>query len=209
MAGLCAILFDADGVIQRPAADFRGACGELLGSSDEPLEAFMRELFALEKPALTGKRDFVADLMEVLGRHGAAHRLSDALAIWTAIEVDAAICGAIPALRAQGLQCCLATNQQPYRARHMSETLGYARLFDREFYSHALGLAKPDPAYFHAIVEQLALAPADILFIDDHETNVIAAREAGLLGAVFPGGPDLTSDAALRAILAEHGVTLG
>jgi putative hydrolase of the HAD superfamily len=209
MGGLRAILFDADGVIQRPAADFRSACGELLGSSDEPLEAFMRELFAVEKPALTGKRDFVEDLMEVLGRHGAAHRLNDTLAVWTAIEVDVAIASAIAALRAQGLRCCLATNQQSYRGRYMSETLGYAQLFDREFYSHALGVAKPDAAYFHAVAEQLALPPGEILFIDDHESNVSAARAAGLLAAVFPGSPELTSAAALRAILAEHRIALG
>jgi len=209
VSGLRAILFDADGVLQRPSVDLRSACGEVLGASGEPLEIFMRELFAVEKPALTGKRDFVEDLMEVLGRHGAAHRLNDTLAIWTAIEVDAAIQGAIAALRAQGVMCCLATNQQPYRARYMSETLGYAQLFDREFYSHALGLAKPDPAYFQAVAEQLALAPGDILFIDDHEANVLAARGVGLLGAVFPGDPALTSADALRRILAEHGVALG
>lgn len=209
MDELRAMLFDADGVIQRPSADFRGACGELLGSSGEPLEAFMRELFAVEKPALTGKRDFVEDLMEVLGRHGAAERLNDALAIWTAIEVDTALASAISALRAQGLLCCLATNQQPYRGRYMSETLGYAQLFDREFYSHTLGVAKPDLAYFHAVAEQLALPPGEILFIDDHEANVSAAREAGLLAAVFPGTAELTSAAALRAILAEHGIALG
>jgi putative hydrolase of the HAD superfamily len=208
MGGVRTILFDADGVIQRPSADFRGACGELLGSSGEPLDAFMRDLFAVEKPSLTGKRDFVEDLMEVLGRHGAAHRLNETLAIWTAIDVDADMASAITVLRKQGVLCCLATNQQPYRGRYMSETLGYAQLFDREFYSHALGLAKPDLAYFQAVAEQLALPPGEILFIDDHESNVLAARDAGLLGAVFPGAAELTSAAALRAILAEHGIAL-
>jgi putative hydrolase of the HAD superfamily len=204
--GLKAILFDADGVMQRPAADFRAACAALLRDSGEALEPFMRELFAVEKPALTGHRDFVADLMEVLGRHGAAERLHDALAIWTAIEVDAAMSAAVSALRKQGLSCCLATNQQKYRGRHMSETLGFAQLFDREFYSHALGIAKPDVAYFQAVAEQLALPAGEILFIDDHESNVGAAREAGMQAALFPGEGGLTSADALRAILAAHGV---
>ena len=206
MAGIRAILFDADGVVQRPSADFRGACGTLLGSSGEPLDIFMRELFATEKPALTGKRDFVEDLMDVLQRHGIAHRLDDALAIWTSIEVDRAIVDSIAALRARGMLCCLATNQQPYRGRHMSEALGFAKTFDREFYSHALGVAKPDPAYFRAIAEQLALPPETLLFIDDHEANVLGAREAGLLAAVFPGSAELTGVPALEAILAQHGI---
>ena len=208
MAAPKAILFDADGVIQRPGADFRAACGAVLGSAGEPLDRFMRELFAVEKPALTGHRDFVADLMEVLVRHGAAERLNDALAIWTAIDVDAAMHAAITGLRAQGVLCCLATNQQKFRGKHMSETLGFAQLFDHEFYSHALGLAKPDPAYFQAIVDKLALPAAELLFIDDHETNLTGASEVGLQVALFPGSSELTSAAALRAILAGHSITL-
>jgi putative hydrolase of the HAD superfamily len=208
MTSVRAILFDADGVIQRHSGDFRAACGQLIGTSGEALEQFMRELFVLEKPALTGHRDFVEDLMEVLGRHSIAERLSDALAIWTAIEIDAELHAEIAQLRERGLLCCLATNQQPYRARYMSETLGYARLFDHEFYSHALGVAKPDPAYFKTIVERLALAPEQMLFIDDHEPNVLGARDAGLHAALFPGTPGLAGAAALRAILSPYGIAL-
>ena len=39
-----------------------------------------------------------------------------------------------------------------YRARYMSEDLGYSRLFDREFYSCDIGHKKPDAAYFLAIL---------------------------------------------------------
>ena len=209
MTNVRAILFDADGVIQRPGADFRAACTRVLGASGEPLELFMRELVALEKPALTGQRDFVEDLMEVLGRHNIAERLTNVLAIWTAIEIDAAIHTGIAGLRQQGLLCCLATNQQPYRGRYMSESLGYARLFDREFYSYTLGIAKPDPGYFRAIAEQLALAPEQLLFIDDHEPNVLGARKVGLHAALFPGAPELAGADALRAILSSHGIALG
>jgi putative hydrolase of the HAD superfamily len=206
MAALKAILFDADGVIQRPGADFRASCSAIVGKSGEHLDHFMRELFAVEKPALTGHRDFVADLMEVLARHDASQHLNDALAIWTAIEADLAMQQAIGALRAKGVLCCLATNQQKFRGKHMSETMGYAQLFDREFYSHALGSAKPDVAYFQAVVEQLALPAADLLFIDDHQSNLDGASQAGLQVALFPGSKELASTAALRAILAPHGL---
>jgi putative hydrolase of the HAD superfamily len=209
MAGPKAILFDADGVIQRPGADFRAACEAVVGSGGEPLDRFMRELFAVEKPALTGHRDFVEDMMEVLVRHGFAERLNDVLAIWTAIEVDAAVLAVIQTLRAQGVLCCLATNQQKFRGRHMSETLGFAKLFDHEFYSHALGLAKPDAAYFQAIVDKLALPAGELLFIDDHEANLTPARELGLQVALFPGSSELASAPALGATLTAHGITLG
>jgi len=200
-----AILFDADGVIQRPGADFRAACSALLGAGGDALDVFMRELFACEKPALTGERDFVADLRGVLERHGAVERLVEALAIWTAIETDAALHAEISTLRQSGIVCCLATNQQPYRGHHMSEILGYRQLFDHEFYSHALGLAKPDSRYFRAIAARLALAPEQLLFIDDHESNVLAAREVGLLAEVFPRTFSSSADE-LHAILQRHGL---
>jgi putative hydrolase of the HAD superfamily len=83
-------------------------------------------------------------------------------------------------LGASGYGVHLATNQEQYRARHMQNALGYAALFDTCFYSCELGVAKPDPAFFIAVVDTLGVAPASILFVDDSERNVLAARAAGL-----------------------------
>ena len=47
-------------------------------------------------------------------------------------------------LQHAGVLCHIASNQQASRARHMSEVLNYRTLFTREFYSCALGVAKPD-----------------------------------------------------------------
>ena len=94
---------------------------------------------------------------------------------------------AIRVLRQIGVSCYLATNQELHRARHMSETLGFANLFDGEFYSCRLGLAKPDPEYFRAIVGELKIAPNRVLFLDDHEVNVRAARTVGLHATEFAG----------------------
>ena len=208
MRRMRAILFDADGVLQRPGADFRAACSAVLGEREVEIDRFMRELFALEKPALTGLRDFESDMRGFLAGYGLDARIADVLAIWTAIEMDAAMHAEVARLREAGVICCLATNQQPYRGRHMSETMGYRDLFDHEFYSHALGVAKPDPDYFHAIAGKLALKPREILFIDDHEANVLGAREAGLHAELFPRAP-ASSTAALHTILQRHGLPLG
>lgn len=47
--------------------------------------------------------------------------------------------------------------------------------------SHLIGLAKPDPAIYHAAAETLGFAqrPASMLFFDDLEDNIKAARAAG------------------------------
>lgn len=107
------------------------------------------------------------------------------------IEPDAGMLGAVADLRQRGLGCYLATNQEPCRAAHMSSCLGYRELFDREFYSCRLGIAKPASGYFGAILDALGLPAEAVLFLDDHNINVASAREAGLQAEEFPvdGGP--------------------
>jgi len=93
------------------------------------------------------------------------------------IEPDTEITRLVRALRGSGLSCCLATNQERHCASYMSDQLGYRKLFDREFYSCRMGVAKPSIAYFRAIVDELGVPPAHVLFIDDRELNVTSAKE--------------------------------
>ncbi|PYR31105.1 MAG: hypothetical protein DMF89_10900 [Acidobacteria bacterium] len=95
------------------------------------------------------------------------------------------VIGVIRTLRQRGTRCYLATNQEPYRAQHMSDTFGYKEVFDAEFYSCRLGVAKPDAAYFLAILNDLQVRPDRALFIDDRQENVHAARGVGLHAIEF------------------------
>lgn len=179
-----AILFDADGVIQRPSTRRRGAWQELLGPKRD-VDEFVAAMFEIERAALEGKSDFLSALSGLLAAWRCQGTLEDALVAWTMIEPDLETTQIVQALRRTGVRCCLATNQEPHRAAHMSENLRYRDLFDREFYSCRMGIAKPATAYFRAIVDELDLSSANMLFLDDHEANVSSAREAGLNAAQF------------------------
>jgi putative hydrolase of the HAD superfamily len=205
--GCKTILFDADGVLQRPAVNYGEAFADLLGTRRPDAARFIAEIFAAERATLSGAGDFRDNLAALLQRWNIPHALDRVLSISAQIQPDQAVFAAISALRAAGLCCCLASNQQAYSAGVMSETFGYARRFDREFYSCHLGFAKPDPAYYRAILDALGCAAEHVLFIDDHEPNVLAARSVGLHGAVFAATPE-TSGETLRAILAEYGLSL-
>jgi putative hydrolase of the HAD superfamily len=67
----------------------------------------------------------------------------------------------------------------------MQDERGYGAWFDRTFYSCDLGLAKPDPAYFRAILGALDLPASDVLFIDDNQANVDGARSVGLQAELY------------------------
>ncbi len=56
---------------------------------------------------------------------------------------------------------------------------GFFRYFDFVFNSYHLGKGKRNPAVFSEVADQLELAPAEILFVDDMKSNVERAQAAG------------------------------
>ena len=66
-----------------------------------------------------------------------------------------------------------------FKLLELNERDRFFRYFDHVFNSYRLGKGKRDPTLFHDITECLALAPADILFVDDIKGNVERAQAAG------------------------------
>ncbi|TAK45965.1 MAG: HAD family hydrolase [Betaproteobacteria bacterium] len=199
-----AVLFDADGVVQRPSVWWRQAFERLLGTTEAArLDAFVQDFDAAERSALRVSAGFEDALASVLGRWNCSEKLHQALRILTTIEVYDDVLDAVQALRHSGMPCHLATNQQAHRARHMSEVMAYRELFDREFYSCHVGAAKPEVAYFSTILGELDLPGRSVLFLDDREENVTAANQAGLCAAVYDGSEGVTK---LRRVLLDFGL---
>jgi putative hydrolase of the HAD superfamily len=184
--GIRAILFDADGVVQRPSSNLPALLNNVLGISPERADAFLHNVVSpAERHALTGKHDFSEELAAAFVKCGCAGTVPQALGVFTAIETYADMVDLVRWLRSSGTLSYLASNQAPYRARYMSEVLGYREIFDQEFYSCDLGYAKPNRDYFREVLRKIGLAPDEALFIDDHEENVAAAREVGLHASHF------------------------
>ena len=77
------------------------------------------------------------------------------------------------------------TNQIHYDAfietvKKQTGITDFNHYFIKAYYSHELGLRKPDTASFQRIIEEQKLNPAETLFIDDTLSNVEAAAEIGL-----------------------------
>jgi putative hydrolase of the HAD superfamily len=53
-------------------------------------------------------------------------------------------------------------------------------LFDGVVISGDVGLRKPDPAIYRMILERVDVSPAESVFVDDAEPNVVAAAELGM-----------------------------
>lgn len=85
--------------------------------------------------------------------------------------------GAIRRIRAAGLRTAAVTNNW----KSEEEGLGVdAELFDLVVESARLGIRKPDPRIFTYTCEQLGIAPAQAVFLDDIGRNLKAARALGM-----------------------------
>jgi putative hydrolase of the HAD superfamily len=195
------VLLDADGVLQHLPGGWLEALRPYVG---DRVERFVRETNLDEEPCLRGESDFLPLLAGHLERYGVTRPAAEVYAaIWHHIHVEPSSLELVRDLREVGIGVHLATNQEARRASYMRTTLGYDDLFDESFYSCELGVAKPDAAFFTTAVDRLASSPPEVLFVDDHEPNVVAAREVGLAAEhwTIPDGIPR-----LHALFEGHGV---
>jgi putative hydrolase of the HAD superfamily len=59
--------------------------------------------------------------------------------------------------------------------------------FTHHTFSHRLGIAKPDAGIYRHAVEGLGVPAGEILFVDDREENILAARAAGMVAVQYGG----------------------
>jgi putative hydrolase of the HAD superfamily len=175
-----AVLWDADGVLQHLPDGWEASMRPVVEGSVEDVEGFLTEAFEAERPALVGQADWLEVLPELLERWGVAHLHDRAVRVWLTIVPQEEVRDLVTLLRGAGVRCYLASNQARQRGRYMAEYLGYDDLLDGTFWSYELGLAKPDPAYFSAVLARLDLDPDEVLLVDDSLPSVEAARSVGL-----------------------------
>ena len=200
-----AVLFDADGVLQRPVEGGREKVACLDGSAT-PNQEFLADFLEAEMPCLRGDADMADTIAEVLEKWDSPFSVGQAIETHTKIvAMNPESLEVVHALRKSGVPAYLATNQHEYRARYMSEVFGYANIFDGEFYSCRLGTRKPEPDYFHAILKSLSYPPESLLFIDDRDQNVAAAQSVGIKGVEYEISEGVQ---ALRKILTDYGLPL-
>lgn len=202
-AAIRAVLFDADGVLQRARPGWREQLAALVPGRD--VDAFVTDVLAAEVRPLYGAADFPDELAAVLDRWHVRAPVEQVLANWAAIEVFPGVLEVVRSVRAAGVACYLATNQHAFRTARMRSSIGYQEVFDDAFYSCELRLAKPDPAFFGAILDRIGWPGSAVLFVDDNPANVDGARIAGLRAERFCADAD-TGAAALRTLLDRYAI---
>jgi putative hydrolase of the HAD superfamily len=142
------------------------------------------------------------DLNEMGGREFwdavAGTRLDDAVSarlveldVASASRVDDRVVGVVRALGDRRLKVSLLSNLPLETLQWHQDNTPLLAEFDDVRASCLTSLAKPDDAAFTTAATRLNVSLAEVVFVDDQEPNVVAARRLGMHGILFQRGMDL------------------
>ncbi len=177
------ILFDADGVLINGEM-FRIRLLEDYGLSSEITKPFFSGPFI---DCITGRADLKQVLPPYLKEWKLDKTVEEFLDYWFKSEhnIDQELVETIHTLRSNGLRCYLATNQEIYRIQYMLDKMGFANCFDKIFASAHLGYKKPAQEFFIKIYDELGVNKDEVLFWDDRQENIDAAKQFGINAEIY------------------------
>jgi putative hydrolase of the HAD superfamily len=185
-------IFDADGVVTT-SNKFAENLERDFGTKPEALLPFFDGPF---QETLVGKADLKVVIQPYLKDWNWTKSVDELLTYWFRAEdsVNDEVIETIEGLRAKGIKCYLATNQEKYRLEYMRETMKFKYVFNGLFSSADLGCKKPDPQFFDRLLKRIdpkrEIPRKEILFWDDTEANIKAAKDLGMQAHLYT---DLTT----------------
>jgi putative hydrolase of the HAD superfamily len=88
-------------------------------------------------------------------------------------------------LHGAGLRVGLLSNMPSELSRYLVAKASWVSWFHHLTFSCDMRMVKPDPAIYKACLESLAVAPGEVLFLDDLAHNVEAAAKLGIHSVLF------------------------
>jgi putative hydrolase of the HAD superfamily len=108
----------------------------------------------------------------------------------------------LQSVRAAGYKTALLSNMQFDMIAHVRAKFAWLQEFDHQIFSAEVRAAKPEPRIYERCLETLGAKPWEVVFIDDREENVAAARALGITSFHFRSAAELRRD--LAAVLPAH-----
>ncbi len=208
------VVSDLGGVLTTPLYD---AFVAYEGHSGVPLMEFWTALGALTEASGANpmgelecghisETQFIDALAGQIARQiGHSVDISDFGEVWFShLHHNTAMFDLMRSLRQRGYRMGLLTNNVQEWERHWRPSMPIDEIFEVVVDSGFVGMRKPDPAIYALTQERLGVTAEEILFIDDLDVNIAAARTAGWSGVQFLDNAQTTAD--VEAALALHGL---
>lgn len=190
-----AVVSDFGGVLTSPLMDAFLAVQEADGLPLETLGRAMatvaerdgaHPLFELETGRLS-EADFLARLGDAMSEELGYEVAMDGFAerYFAALHPNEELFAYFSELRDRGVRLALCTNNVREWEPRWRKMLPIDELFEIVVDSGFVGMRKPDPGIYALTLERLGLPGEQVVFVDDLEHNVEAARAFGMTGVVF------------------------
>jgi epoxide hydrolase-like predicted phosphatase len=183
-----AVALDIGGVLEVPTdTDLEGRWEQRLGL--RPGEFFQRlRQSGLGRDANLG-RVSEAEFAKALGRlyrldQPTTEELLVDLWDWYVGELNTEMADYCQRLRPR-YRTAILSNAAAGGRREEERRHGFAAMADVLVYSYEVGIEKPDRRIYEITCQRLGVAPGEVVFLDDLEANVVAARRLGIRAVLF------------------------
>jgi putative hydrolase of the HAD superfamily len=112
---------------------------------------------------------------------------------WYVGELNTEMAGYLQRLRPR-YRTAILSNAAAGGRREEDRRYGFAELADVHVYSYEVGIEKPDPRIYELTCERLGVRPSEVVFLDDVEANVAAARRFGMRAVRFESTTQAIAD---------------
>jgi glucose-1-phosphatase len=200
MKQISTVLFDLGNVLAY--IDFSAFWHDLGFLRAEEIVPFKEEYTALTLQYETGyisTDDYLNGLRTVFNNKFAIVQLEQAFSciIQQPVEGMADIVKRVSTIH----QTALVSNTNEIHYRLSLTKFEALKILHKHYLSYQLRVMKPAHGFYEAIIKDQGIHPSQILFIDDLETNVKAAKSAGMQAVKFEGTVQLETNLKTLAIL--------
>ena len=199
-----AVAFDIGGVLEVPTDN------ALAGRWERRLGLPRGELFGRLRRSGLGRdanlgRVSAAEFALALGRlYGLDRPTTEELLAelwdWYVGELNTGMAAYFQGLRPR-YRTAILSNAAEGGHREEERPYGFAGMADVLVYSYEVGIEKPDRRIYEIACERLGVHPSEVVFLDDLEANVAAARRLGMRAVLFQSNAQAIAD--VEACLAD------
>jgi len=189
---ITAVLFDYGMVLSGPPDPTAWTRLKQVFHADEPAfhAAYWNHRLDYDRGALTAITYWQAvagDLHQSLTPTQLAELIAADTALWT--QPNQPMIDWAAALQRANIKTGILSNLGDEMELGILARFPWLQNFAHHTFSHRLGIAKPDLAIYQHAAEGLAVPPSAILFLDDREENILAARTAGMTAIQYTTHP--------------------
>lgn len=205
-----AVLFDYGLVLSGPPDPAAWAEMQQILAAPDPAfhDAYWRYRHDYDRGALSSPAywdQVAADLGRTLTPEQTTDLLNADIVLWT--QPNQPMIDWAAQLQAAGIRTGILSNIGDAMESGILARLAWMHDFHHHTFSHRLNTAKPDPSIYAHAAEGLGVPPQQILFIDDRDENIHAARAVGMQAIQYLNQAQFLADmhlAHLESLLTPH-----